>query len=230
VNDDTPTPAAPEARRPHASQDQALANRIGANRAALTAVQDNAELGALLASRGYDVAAIVAGLALCDAALTGYTARQNALADQQQASAAAQAVEAAARAGFDDFRTIARAVFQSDPPAQTALGATGRVPPDREKFLIVAAAAYASALARAGYLAALSKRGYDRAALEAGQTQLTALIQADAAHETAKTAATRATAVRDAAVKTLDAWWIEFRAVARVVLKGRPDLAAALVI
>lgn len=227
---DTPAPAAPEARRSHASQDQALANRIGAYRAALTTVQDNAELGALLQDRGYDAAALAAGLALCEAALAGYTARQNALTGQQQASAAAQTAEATARAGFDDFRTIARAVFQSDRPAQNALGAAGRVPPDREKFLIAAAAAYASALDHADYLAALCKRGYHRAALEAGQAQLTALIQADAGHENAKAAATRATAARDATVKTLDAWWTEFRAVARVALKGRPDLAGALAV
>jgi len=227
---DTPAPASPEARRPHASQDQALANRIGADRAALTTVQGNAELSALLASRGYDAAAIAAGLALCEAALASYTARQNALADQQQASVAAQTVEAAARAGFDDFRTIARAVFQSDPAVQKVLGATGRVPPDREKFLIAAAAAYASALGRADCLAALGTRGYHRAALEAGQAQLAALIEADSAHESAKAAATRATAARDAAAKTLAAWWTEFRAVARVALKGRPDLAGALAV
>jgi hypothetical protein len=150
------------------------------------------------------------------------------LSRQQHASLAAQAADRAARAGFDDFRTIARAVFAGDLAAKRALIATGRVSHDQEQFLTVATAAYAAALSHPDYLAALSKRGYTPVALAAEQARLAALTQAGAAHQAAKAAAQRATAARDAARKTLAAWWAEFRAVARVTLKARPDLAGLL--
>ncbi len=222
-----PQPA-PVATRPHARQDQTLANTINQTRTALTACQGHAELGALLEARGYDAAALTAGLALCDAAQAGFNARQDALSSQQQASTAAQAADRAARAGFDDFRKIARAVFANDPVAQNALGAAGRVSHDQEQFLTAAAAACTAALNHPAYLTALSKRGYTQAALAAEQARLAALTQASAAHEAAKAAAQRATAERAAARKTLDVWWAEFRAVARVALKARSDLAGVL--
>jgi len=223
----TPKPE-PAARRGRANQDQALANRINQYRNALAAVQANAELGALLAPRGYDAAAIAAGVGLCDAAQTGFNVRQEAQAGQLQASVAMQSALKAARAGFDDFRKIARAIFKTDPAAQSALGATGRLPDDREKFQTAAAAAYAVALGHDAYLTALGKRGFGQAALAAEQVKLAALTQANAANETAQAAARRATIERDAAAKSLDGWWAEFRVVARIAFKDRPDLAGAL--
>lgn len=228
MSENVTPPSAPVARRTYARQDQTLANQIGQTRTALIASQANAELLALLEPRGYDAAAIAAGLALCDAAQAGFNARQEALAGQLQASLAAQAADRAARAGFDDFRGIARAVFAGDPAARRALGATGRVAHDQEQFLTVATAAYAAALDHPAYLAALSKRGYTPAALAVEQARLAALTQASAAHQAAKAAAQRATAERNAARKTLAAWWAEFRGVARVALKARPDLAGLL--
>jgi RecB family exonuclease len=71
-------------------------------------------------------------------------------------------------------------------------------------------------------------RGYDGAAVQAVQATLAGLTQAAAAHEAARAAAQRATAERDAAGQALDGWWGEFRAVARVALKGRSDLLGAL--
>jgi len=129
------------------------------------------------------------------------------------ASDAAQrdAAEAAARAGLADFRKIARQVFKDNANAQSNVGVTGRVPDDEEKFLTFATAAYESALSHSTYLTALSRRGYAQAALQAEQAK----------------AAVRATTLRDEA-KSLDAWWAEFRAVAQVVLKDRPDLLGLL--
>lgn len=222
-----PAPAATGGRG-RANQDQALANRINQARAALTFAQGHAELAGLLGPRGYGATALAQGVALCDAAQAGFNARNESQAAQQVAVAALQAAEQAARAGFNDFRVIARAVFRRDAAAQGALQVTGRVSRDREQFLTAASAGYAAALGNAGYLAALEPRGYGPAALQAEQARLAGLTQADAAHEAARAAAQRATAARDAAVKTLDGWWAEFRAIAHVTLKERPDLRNAL--
>lgn len=224
----TDTTATAPARRAHASQDQQLANRIHQYRTALAAVQAHAETGGLLAPRGYDAAALAAGAALCDAAQAAYNARQEAMAVEKSAAWAVRGADRAARAGFDDFRKIARAVFKTNPSARASVGADGRVPDDREKFLAAASAGYASALGHSTYLAALAKRGVAQATLQAEQAKLEALTGASAAHDAARAAARRATADRAAAAKAMDAWWSEFRAVAGVALKDRPDLLGPL--
>ncbi len=207
---------------------QALANRINEYRTALTAAQSSAELGDLLAGRGYDAAALTAGLTLCDAAQSAFNVRQQALAAQTEAASAARDADAAARAAFDDYRKIARAVLKDNPAARRALGVEGRAPDDRERFLTAAEAAYAAALSNSTALSALSRRGYNQAALQAEQGKLAALTTASAAHDAAQAAAKRATAEREASAKTLDNWWNEFRVVARVALKDRSDLLGQL--
>ena len=119
-------------------------------------------------------------------------------------------------------------MFKGNESAKSSLGVGGRAPDDQEKFLTVATVSYASALAHSTYLTALIRRGYNQAAVQAEQAKLKALTEADAAHQVAKAAAKRATADRDSAAKALDAWWAEFRAVAQVALKERPDLLAQL--
>ena len=126
------------------------------------------------------------------------------------------------------MRKIARAVFKDNATAQGNLGVTGRVPDDQEKFLTLASAAYASALSHSTYMTALARRGYNQEAIEAEQARLEAVTQTNSAHETAKAAAVRATTERDAAAKALDDWWAEFRAVAQVALKDRPDFLGLL--
>jgi hypothetical protein len=221
MNDELIDPSVPI--RTYASQDQDLANRINQYRTALTLARTSPELLNLLQPRGYDDVAFAAGIVLCDAAQVTFTARQNAQAAQQGASALEQAARKAARDGFYDFRKIVRAVFRTDLAAQTALGAAGRVPSDQEKFLTLAAAAYTSALQHPDYLAALTQRGLDQIAIQAEQAKLETLFQANAIHEAAKAAAIHATSERNADAKALDDWWAQFRDIARVALKDRPD-------
>ncbi|MBI3741815.1 MAG: hypothetical protein HY257_08685 [Chloroflexi bacterium] len=221
-----PAEPEPKPRRPRAAQDQAIANDITQIRTALTAAQNHADAKAMLTPRGYDDPAIAEGLAKCDAAQSGYNARQSADADEAQARDTLSAADAATRDGFDGFRTIARAVFKDDAAALQALGATGRVPTDREGFITFANAAYDTTLSRANYQSALSKRGYNPTALNTEKAKLSALTSANATHDAASAATTRATAQRDAAIQDLRKWWGEFRAVAQVAFKDRPDLAS----
>ncbi len=216
-----------EPKRPRASQDQRLANRINQYRTALTSALANPELLGRLQTRGYDEAALNAGLALCDAAQAAFNARQSALAEAKAFSVSEQAARKAAREGFMDFRKTVRAVFE-DVAALTALGAKERMPGDQEKFITLATAAYAAALGNTAYLTALTSYGYDQSVIQAEQAKLEALVQASAAHETVKAAAVHATAERNAAARAMDSWWSQFRAIANVTLKDRPDLKLEL--
>jgi hypothetical protein len=214
--------------RLRSEQDRRLADRISTYRTALVAVQTNADLAALLAARGYNERAIATGIGLCDTAMASFTARQNALGARREAAAAERTAEEATRNGFDSFRRVARGVFTADHDARKELGTTGAVPKDEEEFITVTSAAYATALGKSAYLERLSPHGYDQAGLEAEQARTSALTAAAAAHESAKAAAVQATATRDAAARALSMWWAEFRGVAQVVLKERPDLRKVL--
>lgn len=216
-----------EPKRPRASQDQRLANRINQYRTALTSALANPELLGRLRERSYDEVELNVGLTLCDAAQVTFNARQNALAAVRAFSVSEQAARKAAREGFMDFRKTVRAVFV-DEAALTALGAKERVPGDQEKFITWATAAYAAVLGNSAYLTTLTNYGFDQSATEAEQAKLAVLVQASAAHETAKAVAVHATAERNAAARAMDSWWKQFRAIASVTLKDRPDLKLEL--
>jgi hypothetical protein len=225
MSEPTPTPAAPQ--RGRSNQDQRIADRIAAVRQMLTLAQSDQELAALLAGRGYDAARLAEGLALQDAAQAAFTGRQRAAAEQTAATAALVAADAAARRAYNDFRITARAVFPA-PAASQALGLAGAASEDLQKFLTAARTSYDVALNTAAYLTELARFGYAQAALEAARGLLDALAAADAAQEAAKAAALQATRQRDAAVADLDAWLRRFRTVAKIAVRGRPDLGVRL--
>ncbi|MBI4770278.1 MAG: hypothetical protein HY784_07690 [Chloroflexi bacterium] len=71
-------------------------------------------------------------------------------------------------------------------------------------------------------------RRREQAAIESERGKLAAISIAGVAHDEAQAAASSALAQRNAAVQALDEWWREFRGVARVALKDRPDLLEQL--
>ena len=209
-------------KRTHSAQDQELINRINEYSLRLTAAKNNAALLALLQPRGYDAAAIDEGLSLAAAAQAAVRACEAAIADRKQARTGAQAAETAARSGFDDFRKIAQGVFKEDADAKSAVKAIGRVPTDQQKFFSFAGGAYEAAQRRP-LITALTKRGYDATALQAESDRLTAMNDAIAAFRTAEDCKADATRQRNVAVKAVDRWWAEFKAVAEVCLKDYPQ-------
>jgi hypothetical protein len=78
------------------------------------------------------------------------------------------------------------------------------------------------------HLAELTRFGYGPANLAAARGRLDDLAAAETAQETAKAAAVQATRQRDETAAALDAWLRQFRTVARIAARGRPDLAQRL--
>ena len=217
-------PPEPDAtpKRARSTQDQEIINRINEYSLRLTAAKNNATLLALLQPRGYEVAAIDEGLDLAAAARAAARACEAAIVDRRQARTKVQAAESAARSGFEDYRKIAQGVFKEDADAKSAVKATGRVPADQQKFFDFAGDAYAAAQ-QPPYVVALAKRGYNAAALQAESVKLLAMNDAIAAFRTAEDCKEDATRQRNVAVKAVDRWWAEFKAVAEVCLKDNPQ-------
>jgi hypothetical protein len=226
---ETPAETKPETKpkRERRDQDQEMADRITVALEILNIVQMDSELAALLAGRGYDAAKMAEGLSKQQAAQSAFSARQQAIAAQREATAKVTEAWAKAQQAYSDFRDTARGIFK-DPTAQGALGLTGKVLRDQEKFITQAKSGYEAALATPGYLSELAKYGFPESAIRSAQASLDALLTADAAQEAAKAAATRATQTRDEAMADLDAWLSQFRAIAKVATRSRPDLAKKL--
>ena len=126
--------------------------------------------------------------------------------------------------GLTEFRDTVRLAFPKDKAAQQALGATGKVPQDQEKFLILVRAC-AAAAKTPGYAQKLVQKGYDSDAFES-------LIE-DFASNRAALAATNqsaqgATAQRTADFKAVQDWSQTFYGALKLALKNRPDLLGPL--
>jgi hypothetical protein len=218
----TPEPETAE-KKTKRDQDRALADLITAARQTIQTAQGDAEVSALLSPRGYDAAKLAEGLALQEAAQSGFSARQEAIAAQQRATAGLLSAQAEARQVLADFRETARGVFK-DNAARAGLGLVGTVPIDLQEMITAARTSYNAALRNPEYLAQLSKYGFPQAKLESAKAMLDSLESADNAQEVAKARSVRATEERDAAAKALKAWISQFRAIAKVATRGRPDL------
>src|SRR5882757_8555779 len=160
------TPPADPKTRKKAEQDQALANAIGAASKLIETARANAEILALLAPRGYDLAALDDALTTKYApAQAGFDARQVAMGIQSSATKALGDTEAQERKDFADYREIARTCF-STAADRIALGLNGTTPNDLDKFLTTATASYGAGK-KAPYTAKLTVRGYAPASIDA---------------------------------------------------------------
>jgi len=91
-------------------------------------------------------------------------------------------------------------------------------------MITVGRASYDAALQSPTYQADLAKYGFPQANLQSAVALLDSLASADNAQEVAKAGAVRATQERDNAAKALKAWMSQFRGIAKVATRGRPDL------
>ena len=127
---------------------------------------------------------------------------------------------------------VAKASFATDPVALASLGLSmpGRSLPKGRAALVARASALLSAAdkAPADVAAKLEKRGYGPAKRAEIQTLLGALTSANVAQEAAKGEAQQATPDAEAALKALDVYARELREVAKVALRGRPQLLEAM--
>jgi hypothetical protein len=221
-----PLPPAPAGRGQYAEQDQQIENDITEIGQRIQAAQSNAELAALLAGRGYDAEALQAGLNLQAAAQAAFTTRQTALGAKGLASAAHSGAYLTAYQMYADFRETARAVFTASGDRST-LSINGPIPKDNQKFITLARASY-SAAQHDPYKTTLAKYGYPAAGLAAALDALNAYTTAIQSHTDGQGDAKKATADRNAAYTALVTWDKQFRKIAKVAVRTRPDLAKKL--
>lgn len=223
---DQPVPADKQPQH-RSAQDQAIADAISAAEQLIGKAQGSPEIVTVLTPRGYDLAGLQAGLALQGTARDAFNAQPAAVGNASAAKEARDTGWQDAKLEYLDFRGTAQVVFKKDITARKALGVTGEVTGDLQKFVSQAAASYAAAGGES-YAARLTVRGWGAGRLTAAQAALTALLELDNGFKTADSQAVASTGTRDAAYEAMSAWVSEFRRIARLALKKHPEHLAAL--
>ena len=210
-----PAAKAKAPRRTPEQQDQEIQNYINEARQSIQQALETPVTQTLLFPLGFSPARLAEGLTLADAAITTFAARQQAIGEESQSVAAAGVALITAQSGLVRFREAVR-IATPDKTIQTALGITGRVPKDGEKFLTAMQATLRTAQ-QAPYAVLVASVGYDAPALAAlaalGDSFATARRQSTEAQARAKAA----TAKRNEAVKALRVFTTPFYRALRLV-------------
>lgn len=212
--------------REKADQDQVIMNFAGDMENNLDALDSDEELAALMLKRGFTETKREEGRGVLGELKATVQTRQVTLGTQGEKATQSEDDEKIARQKYADFRKIVRTAFTSS-DTRKALGVSGLVPVDTEKFLVLAEAGYNAAL-EAPYKAALEALGFDSAEQAASMVTLTTFKAARTAHRAAIAEAQAATKTRDDAYKIARKWNTTLMNMAQIALRERPDLLGKL--
>jgi hypothetical protein len=218
------TPQAPKVRR--SIQNTVIQKFITDADTFITTASTDEVIAPLLATRGYDAAAFATGAALVGTARDAFAGRAAGLGQQLKTTGELHAAIATARDDYAAFREIVRGVFPGQ-PERVALGVTGDMPVDFQRFITAAHASYTAA-GKTAYAAKCTLRGFGPAALAALIGKLDALTDDGSGQDTDEGDAQADTATRDAAYTALKAWMKELKATCRGELRGKKPLLAKL--
>jgi hypothetical protein len=226
----TDPPAPKPTKRTRSVQNQHISAYITDSLKTLKAALDTPEAATKLATRGYNAATIQQGITLQASALKAFNEQLPGIGADRLQTAGRKKKITEAREDYTDFRGIARAAF----PAQgdrVALGLTGDIPDDFGKFITAAETSYAAGK-KAPYTAKLTLRGYPPATLDTLTADLAKLTEPDLGEDAPAPAPEPDDddddlSDRQAVLTTYNAlkdWMKEFKGVARVLFRKRPDL------
>ena len=180
----------------------------------------NPEILSLVAGYGYSEARLREGRALLRDAKKAFEAQ---IAAEGAQKTATQEQAASRKIAYDAYQALAkvsRGVFRQDPPRIDALGLRGGVPARTGGFIALARALFNNAEAAPG----LAEYGYDAARLASERAKIEAFAEAEKNQEIAKGKAQLATRAQQSAMAALDAWRLLYVRIAKVALRGKPDL------
>ena len=227
---DTNTPGNPpddsHTPKKRSAQDKKITNYANECDVFVTTLEDEAEIHAIAATHGYNDAEIAVGRGYVTALGGGLQGRQTGMGQQNQKQDDVVQSEKSNRESYAAFREIARASFPLQPD-RVALGLTGDVPEDMDRFITAAKLSYNAAKV-APYTAKMTLRNYAPARLTNLLAALDQLTGDDSGSNTADGDAEKSTEARDLAYDQLRAWMKECRGVMRGALRGQHGLLAKL--
>lgn len=186
------------------------------------------KLAQLLASFGYTAERMYQGRALREDALAMYQHQKSAYGDSQTANDAYARALKLARETYMRHVKVARIALEGERGALRKLGLIGERKQAQAAQLAQGRQFYTNVLYDRDILNRLANYGITQAMLEAGQRQFDTVVQCDAARRQRQGAAGDATRARNAALVALDDWMRDFKQVARVALRNRPQMLQTL--
>jgi hypothetical protein len=222
-----PEPQVPN-KRQRAAQDKKISDMLGKAEQHIRAAQTETEGAPLLAEGGYTTAELTNGFNLYQVAQTAFAARQTADGALDAAGTNYKTASADAHKAYDKLRELAQSAFQRDKDARTALGLSGPVSHDLQKFISAVRTFVQVGSANNGYTAKLTQRGVTAVKLQDLNAKIDVLVAAAQAFADANTAT--ATADRDNKVQVLTRWLSEYHSFVKAQFKDRPDIKSRLLI
>ncbi len=187
---------------------------------------ENPEILEAMTPKGYNLGAMQAAQVRFDAVQTrrGSTAVKR--GSKARVNRKASTSEIVARAAFTDLGATIRAIHPSDLSARAALGLLpGNAPDSRAAFLAAAETLFSTALsAPVDLKASLTTYGYPEARLRTEQAKIAAFRAELTTQASAKGASEQDTDALHIALSDLNAWVMQYRKLARLALKDRPQL------
>lgn len=224
----TPTPTK-KPRTTAKNSPKGIADRLLRAEKAIEGTEANADIIAIVATFGYDATKRATGKTLLTQVHTLVLAAQESKAVQVRVNGELQSAETACRLAYSSLAGVARAIFLKDKAALAALGLVGKTPRTLAGFLLAAEKLFDGALGTsASVKAQLAAYGYTTERLTSERATLTALHAASRAQDTAKGETQSLTISLNTALEALDAYVMQYRKIARIALKGNPQLLEKL--
>lgn len=182
----------------------------------------------ILAAHGYTSERINDGWTLYNTAQTRCQEQENAYGALTRASQELQESERNGRALFAGHRAMTLVIFRDDEGSLRDLGLHERRLLTRAVWLARARQFYRNALASSAIQTRLATVGITTTILNDGLQLINTIERHVATRLHRKGEAKAATTTRDSALTALEKWIRDFRAIARVALRGRPQALETL--
>jgi len=196
----------------------AIAEELNIAQVAINNTLGDAEIKALVAGFGYTTAKLNKGKALYTTALEAVNATKGGRGSQKGATAALKAAKKDAHDAYQALAQVARAGLS--PADLEALGLIDKEPRETSNFIAAGYTLFDNALT----VPALTEFGYEADRLAAERAKIEAYDQANQTQEAAKGTKQQATAEKDVALAALNDWVAQYLKIARVALRGKPQL------
>lgn len=190
----------------------------------ITNVRASAELQAALAAFGYTPERIAQAEQLRDAARAHYQQKIAAYGGLRSAADALNDTEKQAQTVYKRHVKIARVALEDDRGALQALQVLGPRKTTLAGWLAQAQQFYCVALNDSAIQTKLADFSLTRTILQQGADQIEAVATRHASSLQQRSTAQNATSTRNSSLAELSTWMRDFKTVARVALRGRPQL------
>lgn len=211
-----------------ANKNKSIEQRLLEANIALKNASTDAEIQTYMAEYGYNAEKISEGNLLYDAAQDLHNKQKAEYGDQYNATDARDKKLEEAEADYIDYVKIARICLRNDRGSYLKLNLDGSRKKTLSGMLSQAKIFYVNALADPGILAKLSKFSVTKEKLEAGKKLIDETEAAIAMQKKEGGEAQQATFDRNEDMHKLDEWMGDFKVIARIALKDKPQLLEKL--